>query len=227
MVAPLVAAALAAAAAAGKAAEQITSVTGSVSDLISLGFTIADQMKAQEGLKYDPHVFVLQGPAPAAPGPASAASPTAGASDASAASPRAVSELALTNVYSPVPVLRIGSGDSPLAEFGLSRFVRSGGAPGPRTLVYVLHLTRAEGFDTAVGDQLEVSFTGTAIEGGYVICAKGMVNQWLSGYFHFSCEVLVPLPEPARRPKAVPLSARTIGRTGSAKPVKNVVEITF
>src|SRR5512138_1437983 len=39
----------------------ITELTGSISDLIALGFTIADQVKAQEGLQFNTYTFKLGG----------------------------------------------------------------------------------------------------------------------------------------------------------------------
>src|SRR4051812_30889626 len=102
----------AAVAAAAAALSGGAGVLGSAADLMSLGFTIADHLKAQEGLTYNRHAFVLrarrQSPEDK---PASAAGPRRrGPTGASAKAPAGEDEINLVQTLNEATILEITSG---------------------------------------------------------------------------------------------------------------------
>jgi hypothetical protein len=194
---PLPAALIAALAEAAK----LAGLTGSLADYASLAFTIADHVKAQEGLKYNPHAFLVSEPSTPAPAkkPSSAASPGQSGGKSAAVPARApyitdqpsLPLLSIRNSTSRIPGLA-----STEAVFGVSVYYLPN-AKGGRDVLHLVHLTDIRGFATAVGDQAEVEFSGQAVEGGYVLSAKGIVNEIFSGFFHFWCDFLIKVPPPS------------------------------
>jgi hypothetical protein len=170
---PLPAALIAALAEAAK----LAGLTGSLADYASLAFTIADHVKAQEGLKYNPHAFLVSEPSTPAPAtkPSSAASPGQSGGKSAAVPARApyvtdqpsLPLLSIRNSTSRIPGLA-----STEAVFGVSVYYLPN-AKGGRDVLHFVHLTDIRGFATAVGDQAELEFSGQAVEGGYVLSAKG------------------------------------------------------
>lgn len=199
------------------------SAGGLLADVVDLGFTIADHVKAQEGLKYNSLLFTLQGPTQTAtskaarPQSASVGSVRGGKSQ-SAQPSETRSQIAYT-VRGAIPLLQIAS-ESANARFSLLEYQHEGRGSN-RTLAYAVHLIGdLEGFATEVGDQAELQFTGTAVEDIYLLSVYGTVNKWLAGFFHFYCDYMVrnPLPGSKESP-VVPLRYQVNGTGGKASSV--------
>lgn len=196
-----------------------TSVLGSVADYASLAFTVADHLKAQEGLKYNSHAFALTRPVRAAtPPPASDAGRRPSGSSAGAPPPK------------PKPPEEKGAflelltiqGDDAKVVFGSQvHFVTD--PSGAQAEVHVIHPRSVQGFDTAIGDQAEVEFSGQKAGGGYVLSARGSVNEFGSGFFHFWCDFLI---RPGGSP-IQPLRHELSGSGGTIRQLSQEFVITF
>lgn len=189
----------------------LTGVVGSVADWAILASTIADHAKAQEGLKYNSHAFLIPQPSAPQPTPArrpsSAASPgqSGGKSAAVQAPPGTTGRTYVTNQEAR-PLLSIRNSTTTFsgvasaeAVFGVSVYYVTN-ATGGKDVLHLVHLTGIRGFATEVGDQAEVEFSGQAVaesEGGYLLSAKGIVNELFSGFFHFWCDFLVTVNPPS------------------------------
>jgi hypothetical protein len=186
-------------------AAKVTGVSGSLADYASLAFTIVDHVKAQEGLRYNPHAFFVPEPSPpqATPArkPSSAASPGQSGGKSAAVPPREGRPVPADRTSLPLLSIRnstsriVGSASAE-AVFGVSVYYLPKPS-GDRDVLHLVHLTNIRGFATAVGDQAEVEFSGQAVDGGYVLSAKGIVNEIFSGFFHFWCDFLVQVPKPS------------------------------
>lgn len=199
-------------------------------ELISLGFTIADHLKAQEGLKSNLHAFKLD----VTSGPQSASQPASASivtlsGGKSAAVPKAAGQpsMRLRETGNSVAILEIRSNGA-RAVFGLDSYLRV--APsGPSTLVYLVHLWDAKGFDSEVGDQAELEFSGTEVDDGYLLSVKGFVNEWLRGFFHFYGDILIRRVAPGSLAESVlPLRRNTVGTGGRISETKHgFLVVTF
>ncbi len=222
-------------------AAALTSVTGSLADYGSLAFTVVDHVKAQEGLKYNPHAFLVSEPSPPQPTPAkkpsSAASPGQSGGKSAAVPARDRTPGYVTDQPS-LPLLSIRNSTSRIpglasteAVFSVSVYYLAN-ATGGRDVLHLVHLTGIRGFATAVGDQAEVEFSGQAVEGGYVLSAKGIVNEIFSGFFHFWCDFLIKVPPPSNTYGESYSWIRTLehglaGKGGEIEPRANEFLISF
>lgn len=218
-------AAVAAALATGAA---FTSVAGSAADYFSLAFTVADHLKAQEGLKFNSHIFSIEDPEKqqsAAP-PTSASTRRQPAGRSASTTPAAAKPMQLQQTANSAALLDI-RGSGARALFGLDEYLRV--APsGPDTLLYVIHLWLIKGFATSIGDQAEVEFSGTTIEGGYLLTARGFVNELSSGFFNFWCDFLVRrLPAGTPGQTVVPLQKGLQGTGGNIAQSGNGFSVSF
>jgi hypothetical protein len=224
----------AAVAAALETAGLLTAVTGSLADQVSVAFTIADHIKAQEGLKYNAHVFSIVPPQESAsatePPPASAGSrrqknkEPASAATAPTAK-RDPTRLIAVGGHAILELKSSGAG----ALFGLNRYLHYN-STGPPVSVFAVHLWQVKGFATEITDQAEIDFSGKEVEAGYLLSIKGFINEFLRGFFHFYCDLLVrhlPATAPSDAQSIVPLSNSLAGRGGSIATTKTGFVVSF
>lgn len=221
---PLPAAVLAAIVAAAKGASAVTAITGTASDVISLGFTIADQMKAQEGLKYNPYVFKMERKKKleqeSEKPPASMATRSGKKGNSSASNKQSSpindpsAELQrISETAGSTTILEIKSGDAH-ARFGINFYYVSDSETS--ALVGVVNLWSLKGFDSAVGDQAEIQFSGIELDGSHLLNITGMVNKWLSGFMRFSGEIIIRNDQPGvTRNQVQPLRENKVGQGAS------------
>jgi hypothetical protein len=91
-----------------------------------------------------------------------------------------------------------------------------------------VHLNEYRGFDTEIGSQADIEFSGTEVkDGAYLLSAKGIVNQFLSGFFHFYLDLLVrPRRGSEGGPEIIPQQCKVLG-DGSRTELATGYRITF
>ncbi|GAA0402819.1 hypothetical protein GCM10009530_63490 [Microbispora corallina] len=169
-----------------------TAVTGSAADLVSLGFTISDHMRGQDGLQWDTYIFKMDTPAsdPDDLSPSASARTKRGTGGKSAATPQARKPSLLTaDPTWAVPILEIRA-DTAIAKFVLERYLVDY-PDGGTTQIWIARLDNLDGFDSGAGTQAEVAFTGVEVEHGHLLNMRGWVNKWLGPFFHFSLTIFI------------------------------------
>jgi hypothetical protein len=219
-------------------AAALTAVTGSLADYGSLAFTVVDHVKAQEGLKYNPHAFLVSEPSPPQPAPAKKPSSAASPGQSGGKSAAVPARAPYVTDQPSLPLLSIRNSTSRIPELASAEAVFTvsvyylPNAKGGRDVLHLVHLTGIRGFATAVGDQAEVEFSGQAVEGGYVLSAKGIVNEIFSGFFHFWCDFLIKVPPPSNTYGESyswirTLEYKLVGKGGKIEPRANEFLISF
>lgn len=177
-------------------------VTGAVTDwagnMIQTAGVVADWAKAQEGLRYTPCNFVFQ-PEPKTSDPKQ---PTA---ERTKTELEKTAQLEAEKIIAEVarqiplglmkPVLSIEIVGATVADLGggkarfgvaLRRGPNRARFEGGQTV-----LAHSAGFDSAVGSQLEIAFSGVDWPGGYLLTFYGQVNPFGGGFSRFEGAVLM------------------------------------
>lgn len=194
-----------------------------LADLVSAGAAIADQLKAQEGLKYNPYVFAQSLSTQSAAGVSKSAStpkPPGQTAKTAGLAAKSKGPIGLVEI-APSSGLLLVSSKNAAAAFHLYRY-----RARDEAIVYVVHLKMVRGFNTQILDQMEVHFAGAEVPGGHLLTASGFVNKARVGFFHFYCDYFVR--GGAERDFIVPLSGESAG-TEPKKPeaVKDYFHISF
>jgi hypothetical protein len=179
-------------------------VIGSVPDIVGALATVADQMKAQEGLAYNLYTFRIPRP------------PSSGESPPSAPATRKQSIVPVMGVtWEDVPILSLSAPSAlPVTSrlelsFCLRLFRRQKESVHE---VGAVALHYADGFDSAIGDQAGVEFGGVDLdEHGHIVGFKGFVNPMGRGHVDFSGAVIVTSTEVAGLRCGLPRTGKSVG----------------
>ena len=195
--------------------------TGSLADWLGL----ANQAKAQEGLKYNAHVFAIEMPVekgkttqkPAA----SMATPAKDKGSSSAGPSTPKKDLQMPNEEPYVrPILRIFS-DKAEISFAIYFYLLKGSEN--TVVVGSVNLSEFKGFDTAFGNQAEIQFEGASLNGYHLLSIMGMVNPWVvkGKFVRFSGEIIIKYDSGRVQDiKIFPLNGRRSNADGKVSPLK-------
>lgn len=178
-------------------AEEVTAlaVVANVADKISNAVqgidTVVNWVKAQEGFKHNLYTFPLASSSEAAIPSATLASKAAGAtrksSLASNQETKPPETIFLLSLLATGPQEGSSFMDS-RADFKIARI--PGTTTGSKAQGYIF-LSDIIGFDTSIGSQAEIEFSGQELDDGHLLTFKGFVNKVGPGFGHFSGAVIV------------------------------------